>query len=453
MEKYLIVDDDPEILEILSLFVESEFEVSVLTAESGNIARDLLINESNISLIISDFKMNDGTGADLYQYLSEERLDIPFILLTGADSREYMLDFDQYLNDREDIAFLEKPFDDQELTNTIKELLKKDTVSDSFGYKRINIDHYEKFSCVEIDIYVQRSRGQFSKIVDATEGQPLGIKEKFKEKGVESFYTTIEEYELFSIKMNYILREKLNSEETDPLEKIEIQLASIDQIHGTLKSLGMTERTLELAHSNVETCMEILSKTNRVAHIVGKLLKRKNYIYELAIMTSYISSAVASYLEWSTPETMKKLAMAALLMDAGLDDEEEAKIVSLKSEEFKNLDKAARAKVHNHMLTILDKVEELEVVSNDISQLITFHHERPDGTGFPKQQTRRNFSPLICIFIMSHEFAHRLLTKPLTRETLEELLADFEENYSKGVFKRPYDAFIETFRQKDKMCA
>lgn len=78
----LVVDDDPLVAEATAGIVE-DLGYPVLTALSGAQALDRLREESNISLVISDYAMPGMNGADLAKEIRRIRPEITTVLVTG----------------------------------------------------------------------------------------------------------------------------------------------------------------------------------------------------------------------------------------------------------------------------------------------------------------------------------------------------------------------------------
>jgi CheY-like chemotaxis protein len=84
MKKHiLVVDDEENWRSTLSEKIEYELPVFVVRARSGNIAKQLLEDGTSFDLIVSDYQMSDGTGADLLQYVIQKFPKIPFALFTS----------------------------------------------------------------------------------------------------------------------------------------------------------------------------------------------------------------------------------------------------------------------------------------------------------------------------------------------------------------------------------
>jgi len=86
----LYVDDEPALLEIGRLFLESSNQCRVATVLSGEEALDIL-RRKRFDAIVSDYQMPVMDGLDLLRQLRESGVDIPFILFTGRGREEVVV--------------------------------------------------------------------------------------------------------------------------------------------------------------------------------------------------------------------------------------------------------------------------------------------------------------------------------------------------------------------------
>src|SRR5690554_6051124 len=110
MEKIiLVVDDDPEILEIIRLLLSLE-KYTVLTASTGmeGISK---ARENNIDLIVLDLNLPDVDGQQICRLIRKEK-DVPILILSARDNVSDKVICLEYGAD----DYLTKPFENIELT-------------------------------------------------------------------------------------------------------------------------------------------------------------------------------------------------------------------------------------------------------------------------------------------------------------------------------------------------
>ncbi|MCK9591029.1 MAG: PAS domain S-box protein [Methanoregula sp.] len=91
MISVLYVDDEPALLEIAKLFLETSNEFVVDTRPSAQVGLDLLKDHS-FDAIISDYQMPDMDGIAFLKVVRERFGDIPFILFTGRGREEVVIE-------------------------------------------------------------------------------------------------------------------------------------------------------------------------------------------------------------------------------------------------------------------------------------------------------------------------------------------------------------------------
>ena len=91
-KRVLLVDDNPSILEILSMILRSE-NLEIETANDGAAALDLITNElkGNFDIVITDYQMPVVDGQKFAETLKkhDEYKNIPIILVTQEIHRKY----------------------------------------------------------------------------------------------------------------------------------------------------------------------------------------------------------------------------------------------------------------------------------------------------------------------------------------------------------------------------
>jgi DNA-binding response OmpR family regulator len=128
-QKLLIVDDNQELLDLISEFLIAE-NFSVTTAKSGGSALKYLSDE-NFDLVVSDIQMPGISGLELLKRIKTTlNTDIPVILITGHLSNENVSEAIRLgVSD-----FVGKPFDSYYLLKQIKYQLKKNDKTKPFRH-------------------------------------------------------------------------------------------------------------------------------------------------------------------------------------------------------------------------------------------------------------------------------------------------------------------------------
>lgn len=81
-KKVLIVDDSPDIREILKEFFRLSGWSEIITAENGQEAV-VLVSGQEFNLIVTDWQMPEMNGLELCSWLSVNRKNIPIVFMTG----------------------------------------------------------------------------------------------------------------------------------------------------------------------------------------------------------------------------------------------------------------------------------------------------------------------------------------------------------------------------------
>jgi signal transduction histidine kinase/DNA-binding response OmpR family regulator len=114
--KILVVDDEPDNLDLLYRTFHREFQV--LRAESGPTALGILENEGDIAVIISDQRMPMMSGTEFLSLTATQYPDIIRIILTGFTDVE---DLVEAINAGKVFKYVTKPWDDEELKGVVRQ--------------------------------------------------------------------------------------------------------------------------------------------------------------------------------------------------------------------------------------------------------------------------------------------------------------------------------------------
>jgi DNA-binding NtrC family response regulator len=115
----LYVDDDPMNLKIFELSFKNKFKV--YTATSGDEAMNILKENSNICVVISDMLMPKMNGIDFITLAKKEFPNIVYFILTGYDISEQI---SSALKSNLINKYFRKPFNFNEIYSTVFQALR-----------------------------------------------------------------------------------------------------------------------------------------------------------------------------------------------------------------------------------------------------------------------------------------------------------------------------------------
>lgn len=118
MAKLLIVEDEPDILDILKETTES-WGIEVYTASNITDAKKLL-EQHKMRAVLSDISMPGGSGIDLLTHVRAAGNDTPFVFLTAYDDKEFLRQALQLAA----TDYIQKPFDIKELEKALMSVLE-----------------------------------------------------------------------------------------------------------------------------------------------------------------------------------------------------------------------------------------------------------------------------------------------------------------------------------------
>lgn len=118
-EKILIVDDEPDMLKLLSMILRERTTYAVTTTNNPLEALDMA-KTGGFDLVISDLKMPGLDGIELIDAIKKVDEDIPIIIMTAYGTVESATEAIQ----KGGFDFITKPFRKEQILFTIDKALK-----------------------------------------------------------------------------------------------------------------------------------------------------------------------------------------------------------------------------------------------------------------------------------------------------------------------------------------
>jgi DNA-binding NtrC family response regulator len=118
-QKILIVDDEPDMLKLLSMILKEKTPYDITTTNNPLEALDL-VKKGSFDLVISDLKMPGLDGIELIDAVKKVDEDIPIIIITAYGTVESATEAIQ----KGGFDFITKPFRKEQILFTIDKALK-----------------------------------------------------------------------------------------------------------------------------------------------------------------------------------------------------------------------------------------------------------------------------------------------------------------------------------------
>jgi DNA-binding NtrC family response regulator len=118
-EKILIVDDEPDMLKLLSMIISEKTPYEVTTTNNPLEALEL-VKKGGFDLVIADLKMPGLNGIGLLDVIKRLEEDIPVVIITAYGTIEAATEAMQ----KGGFDFITKPFRKEQILFTISKAIK-----------------------------------------------------------------------------------------------------------------------------------------------------------------------------------------------------------------------------------------------------------------------------------------------------------------------------------------
>lgn len=458
MLNLLIVDDEEDVLELYKIIIEGKFSCNYFTAKNGEEAVEVLKKHPEIDYIIADYSMPGSNGSVVYNFNKENpKTDgsiRPFLFVTGKSIGEL-----KELNDFNPASshdfFLNKPIKELTFITTIKKMLSgpentaemEENMAVEIGdYKSISIDALKNIDLVDAELFVKIGEEKFVKVKNESDIVTTNDLLKYRKNSGDKLFVKKSYFEELTTNALKTINQKISKAETEgEVKKVTADL--LNHIYQGFDQFGITSEQIVLVNESVDKCQKVLAEKKGFKSLMAKFQRDQGYLVSHSMMAMHIATMISNNMGMSDQRHLEKLSYASLLHDISLTDPSLSEVFSKNTDEFKKLSKQNRDAILAHPQQIADFVEDKPELPQDVYYIVLEHHERPDGSGFPKGINSNRITQISALFIISLRVADHLYHHQF--KNLKELVIDLKENYMTGSFKKPCEAFFKTFKQAD----
>ncbi|MBF0297615.1 MAG: hypothetical protein HQK51_02785 [Oligoflexia bacterium] len=468
--RILIVEPDTSLLTVLSLVIRKHYDVDVVAKGSKSAVIEYLKKDHNFKCIIVDDETSRGAASKIAIF-SQNTFDIsvPVISLVNQFSASIDNKFvyakaikpdvinpliqalDSFLPKRKKISMSNSSSTDNSNSNSTSNSLSQ--------YFFIQLEEILCFNYLDIDCYIKISEEKVLKILKKGDIFSVADYDKYKARGISglyilysdlnelidklflnfktlydlNFYTSAENLANLSFNKNEMFSEEktatvissivqaLQNAEDQKLsydDGMNISKQTIETIYETTAKFGVNSLTQHLTKAAVILSLSFIRSSPFLNNLFESSKKtvfenNDNYLVDHSVLLANIACLVASMRGWSSNLTYYKLVLAAFLHDMPLKNPKLARFRTTgdlmnRCHEFKD---SELKEYMNHPQDAAKMIENYRMIPPDIGLIILEHHEKADGSGFPRGLNYSSISSLGQLFIVAHDIVSFIFSR------------------------------------------
>ena len=435
IEKYiLLADPDKEILSLQETALKYFYGGEIIVVTSAADALKTLEAKGKPELLFIELAFITESEGKLHQYLDSNKFHIPVITCTDQASQDGVAAKFHMIS-----AILEKPVTVDAFTYLVKGITIAPIISP--GYVPVSIHTALEHGIGDFDFFLKLSGTNFVKILNKGDDFSKAHAEKLQSKGISEIHIKASDSHSFLKIWEENLKSVLAKKGVTQDEGISIAMETIEQLEVISKALGWTNEVVVQAKKTIDQAVGILSKDSNLTAALKKRLSNPASKYSMHVgMLCYLNCCLSAHLEWTNDSGQMKLALASLMHDLAIDDSfyEDVDLWNKKAINMK--DKSPETiRYRLHPLEGSKIAQGIETLPPDVDQIILQHHEKKDGTGFPRSLTASRISHLSSLFIMVHDLVDFINRGEHLETSIKDYLVWGEYYYDQGNFRKIFD--------------
>ncbi len=445
----LILMEPHNLKDVLQFNIEAKLKIQLLDVHSEAEAVGLLVTETPVDIVILDVRKKWN---NFIKYVLENNVNIQFIELYDDKTDVKSILPDQFnIIERIPISkllelvplALERTLASKDTKKYAIQVGNLATESDlviqaDSDFCRIKTNLLLETPLLQSDIFIRLSEQKYIRLFAKGDTFDKNDLEKYlNQKKIGYLFLKNVETKEFINKLDQQLNTILNSTNMNGIAIANHSVDATAAIVEMSKKIGFTPEIQKAVKANADVLIKSMSTVKKLTPLLERLKKDpEQYIAIHSNLVAQMACSIAEAQAWSSDMTFKKITIAALLHDITINDQCIAKIQTLSELEKKKMDFVDLdiKDFPNHPIKAAEQAKSFSEIPADVDQIISQHHERPDGNGFPKKLTVNQISPLATIFIVAHDLIHELLINE--NFALDKFIESRKELYHMGNFKK-----------------
>lgn len=435
--RFLLVDDEPELLELMTIMIEEEIPgASIVQCLNGYSAIEILREDSHFVAILCDYNMHNGTGGDVYKYCRENGIDAPFILISGGFIKDYP-EFVNFELDSSRNLFLAKPFSEELLLNYLKSLVgesgeEAESSTRDLHFIEISVDILIKHFDICPECYLKLNDSKMVTVVHS-DGHQLDQLQIFQHKQSGNLFIRKEDFNRFFFQV----LEKLCVFEDNNLRIFEEKQLKLNQ--SSSRDLGIPESTKVLIDHSIDEVLQEIQR-GEGAYLLEKWdFSNAGEFRAHVVLIFYLGYMIHKHSLWSNSRMIRTHLLASLIHDFFLEQE-------LFKKELNFSNESNHGKLDQHIRLALDACLKIWKEDSVLESIVRQHHELPEGKGIPRGLGAKDITLPSAVFNLAHYLAMGMIrAKVFDRKQIYYLLEQ-SRDFDSGAYSQVYKVAMEIWR-------
>ncbi len=447
--KFLIADDELDLLDLLELYLNENYQVEIFRADNGRFAVEMLNDQGPFDLVICDFNMPEKNGAEVYLHLRNLYPKTPFILTSSEVQK-----FKKLIPQPHRCDYLSKPYNDVDLTRKIENLLSQDQIEQQKeSYLPVSLETLKRLESSGVSLYLKLGQNHYIKVLKDNALFDENEYQRFKKKNLTHLHIELMDYKPFVSQFRKNVFSKIEWKNISSDEAMQNLEADWSLICEGNRHFGWSETLMDYAKENIAKTMALAKTNEQLKKIFEKLNLRENksYLIPHAYGLVFMTTSLLQKLKWDSESTVQKLTFACLFHDIDLTETMFTnKINLIRNEQLETeVRNQTNYQIYNHPLRAAEMMQKWSSCPPDVDRIIAQHHEQMDGSGFPHKLNFQTLFPLAGVFIISEDMIYQKFVSP--DDSLADYLKSKESFYRRGDLKPIYDATLELAQEIESL--
>lgn len=432
--RVLIADDFEDMRELLEFVFAGEMGFRTVTVDSGNAAIDTLKRDSSFDLIFTDLNMPNGSGLDLFKAYQDMNLKCPFMVLSGDRPEQHPT------LRGPTVEWIAKPFDISNIIARVSQL-KDQFELPTDSYVPVSISLLKHIGQIEIPLFIRINNEKYVRLTNGATIFNQDEFEKYQGRGLRYLYIESGSADEFIAAYR---KKVLSLDAWNEVTPGDHDLVSLNtELLKNLKNLlGWEDKVVELAKDSIQKALHLAKNHPTLQSVFQQFHKIERYGFaDHCTLTLMVSCGLLRAMGYQDEMSLAKMTFASVLHDMSVTDQ----IYAHKHKLVKRIlavDKNSRETqvVFEHTVRASELCAKWDFCPPEVDQIILYHHERPDGRGFPFGRTAADLSFLSSVFIFAEDLSDFFITS-LGKPNLQLFLDSRQSIYTNGHFKGIFRAF------------